>query len=294
MGKTRMMFAAVIAVCALTAAARELPVPPSWVTFLTRPYTLQPCNGHVQGMCVTSNAMYMTLHTGVYKFDWKGNLVKMAAAEKHTGDICWWKGRLYTANCLPDDQAGDLRGRIDVYDEDLNLVKQRKFARTADGIACVDGTLYVGLGPVNDPAKPFRGNYFGKFDAETLEPLCEPFIVDHGHDVCAGVQDIATDGERLYVNFYTPEEDTPCFFVFDLDFNVLGAHVFGWRNGHDVVGGGKNGAVRFVWVETVGWMGQKRDGSTPPPQALVNYAELKDGKMSDISQHVIFRKPKER
>ncbi|HOG93062.1 MAG TPA: hypothetical protein PLE80_05780 [Opitutaceae bacterium] len=266
-------------------APSMFPIPPNWKTFLTRENALPKSNGHVQGMCVTHDAMYMTLHTGVYKFDWKGHLLKTVPADRHTGDICHWKGRLYTAVCLPGIQPDGLRGRIDVFDEELNLVKQAKFKLPADGITCLGGVLYVGLGPVQDPKAPFRGNWFGKFDAETLEPLCEPFVVDHGYDVCAGVQNIATDGEKLYINFYTPEEGTPCFFVFDLDFKVLGSHVFGWRHGFDLVGGAKDGAVRFVWLETVGWM-----SSEAYPQALVNYAELKDGRIGDISQHIIFRK----
>ena len=268
----------------------KFPIPPNWKTFLTREKALTKGDGHVQGMCVSHEAIYMSQQSRIFKFDWRGNLLTSVPVDKHTGDICLWKGRIYSAVCLPGKQPDGCRGRIEVFDaEDLSFIRRTKFERSADGITCVNGTIYIGLGPVLDKAKPFRGNYFGKFDAETLEPRCEPFIVDHGYDVSAGVQDIATDGERLYINFYTPEEGTPCFFVFDLDFNVLGAHVFGWRNGHDVVGGGKDGAVRFVWLETVGWM--RKDAY---PQALVNYAELKDGKISDLSQHIIFRKPKER
>ena len=108
--------------------------------------------------------------------------------------------------CIPKDVPK--RGRIDVWDENLKKIGTTEFVRSADGIACMDGVLYVGLGPARDPDKPFRGNYFGKFDVETLQPLCEPFLVDHGFDVTAGVQNIATDGERLYINFYTPSCST--------------------------------------------------------------------------------------
>ena len=144
-------------------------------------------------MCVTSNAIYGTLHDGLYKFDWYGRMIMRVRADKHTGDICFWNGKLYTAVCGKQETPGH-RGRIDVWDENLKLIKSSSFARSADGITCLDGVLYVGLGPARDPAKPFRGNYFGKFDAETLQPLCEPFLVDHGYDASAGVQNIATDG----------------------------------------------------------------------------------------------------
>jgi len=283
----------------------ERPVPPNWEPILTRPGALAKGSGHVQGFCVTSNAIYATLHDGLYKFDWYGRLLMHVAADKHQGDICYWNGRLYTAVCIPKDVPK--RGRIDVWDENLKRIKITEFVRSADGITCMDGVLYVGLGPARIPDKPFRGNYFGKFDADTLEPLCEPFLVDHGFDCSAGVQNIATDGERLYVNFYTPEEDYPCFFVFDRDFNVLQSHVFGWRHGVDIVGGGdpasadgsgaaKPGAVRLIYGVTINcWSKASKQQIDPAlPQNLFLYAELKDGKIGDLTRYIKFRNEKKR
>jgi len=286
--------AAGFAVCA-TAACAAAPVPPNWEPIITRPGALAKGSGHVQGFCVTSNAIYATLHDGIYKFDWYGRLLMHVAAEKHTGDICFWSGRLYTAVCIPVRDIPE-RGRIDVWDENLKRIDSTRFQRSADGIACLDGVLYVGLGPVADPQKPYRGNWFGKFDAQTLKPLCEPFVVDHGYDVCAGVQNIATDGERLYVNFYTPEEDYPCFFVFDRDFNVLGAHVFGWRHGLDVVGGAEPGAMRFIYGLTLNCWSKAAKQHVDPAlsQNLFRYAELKDGAIADVTRYIKFEKEKRR
>jgi hypothetical protein len=296
MKKTMLLTIALLSATAF-AAKRNLPVPPNWDPFLTRSGALNYRHGHTQGMCVTSNNVYMTLHKGIYKFDWYGRLLARVEAPPHQGDICWWNGRLYVAMCVPDNVPK--RGRIYVFDESLSLVKIGEFEKPADGIVCLDGVLYVGLGPVRDPStgKPkLRGNWFGKFDAETLEPLCEPFVVDHGYDVSAGVQNLATDGERIYMSVYTPEEDYPCFFVMDKDLKVLSAHVFGWRHGFDVIGGGKNGAVRFVHATTINWMaaGSKLKPDPSPPQALVRYAELKDGEIRDMTHWIIFEKEKER
>jgi hypothetical protein len=243
---------------------------------------------------VTSNAIYATLHDGLYKFDWYGHLLMHVSADKHQGDICFWNGKLYTAVCIP--KKVEKRGRIDVWDENLKKIGTTEFVRSADGIACMDGVLYVGLGPARIPDKPFRGNYFGKFDVETLQPLCEPFLVDHGYDCSAGVQNIATDGERLYVNFYTPEEDYPCFFVFDRDFNVLQSHVFGWRHGLDLVGGGEPGAVRLIYALTINCWSQasKQKLDPAPSQKLFRYVELKDGKIHDITRYIKFRNEKNR
>ena len=282
-------------VMGVSAAHPAPPVPPNWEPILTRPGALAKGSGHLQGMCVTSNAIYGTLHDGLYKFDWYGRMIMRVRADKHTGDICFWNGKLYTAVCGKQETPGH-RGRIDVWDENLKLIKSSSFARSADGITCLDGVLYVGLGPARDPAKPFRGNYFGKFDAETLQPLCEPFLVDHGYDASAGVQNIATDGEKLYINFYTPEEDYPCFFVFDKDFKVLQSHVFGWRHGVDLVGGGEPGAVRLIYALTINCWSQasKQKLDPAPSQNLFRYVELKDGKIHDITRYIKFRNEKKR
>ena len=126
--------------------------------------------------------------------------------------------------------------------------------------------------------------------------VLEGVLVDHGYDCSAGVQNIASDGESLYINFYTPEEDYPCFFVFDKDFKVLQSHVFGWRHGVDLVGGGEPGAVRLIYGFTVNCWSQasKQKLDPAPAQNLFKYAELKDGKIHDITRYISFRKEKKR
>ena len=293
------MFAAALALAfalAARAANPAPPTPPSWGPILTRPGGLPLIKGHLQGFCVTSNAIYGTLQDGLYKYDWYGRLLKKAPASRHQGDICYWNGKLYTAVCSPT--SNPRFGRIDVWNEELEKVNSTQFANRADGIACIDGVLYVGLGSASIPGKPDRGTYFGKFDAETLKPLCKPFMVDHGYKVFAGVQNIATDGKLLYMSFYTPNEDDPCFFVFDTDFKLLGAHVFGWRHGLDVVGGGEPGAVRFIYALTLNCWWRTVATRLPldpaPSQLLFRYGELKDGKITDITQYISFRKEKKR
>ncbi|MBQ7188843.1 MAG: hypothetical protein IJR99_05445 [Kiritimatiellae bacterium] len=270
---------------------------PSWDPRLTEAGAVQEfvnktwC-GHVQGMCANSNALYFAYHTQIVKTDWLGRLIKRVEVVRHTGDICLWNGKLYTALC--HDDTGHGRGRIQVFDEDLNFIKETSFARPADGITCLNGVLYVGLGPAGTKEQPFRGNWYGKFNAETLEPLCEPFRLDHGYDCCAGVQNMTSDGTYIYANYYCPDEtaDTPCLLVFDKDMNVKGAHLFGWRQGLDVVPGGKDGAVRFIYCTTINWIGGYKHQL--PVQALIQFAELKDGKIRDISRHCIFRTPLDR
>ena len=130
-------------------------------------------------------------------------------------NFCIWNGRLYTALC--HDKDSPVRGRIRVYGEELDFIAETSLPKDADGITCIGGVLYVGLGPAGTPAEPYRGNWFCKYDATTLKPLCGPFRVDHGCDCCSGVQNLCTDGENVYMNVYCPDEtaDTPNFIVFD-------------------------------------------------------------------------------
>ena len=56
---------------------------------------------------------------------------------------------------------------------------------------------------------------------------------------------------------------------------------------------GKDGAVRFVYCTTANWMSQK-ENPLLPVQAVVQFADLKGGTFSDITRHIVFRKPMER
>ena len=249
--------------------------------------------GHVQGMCAASNALYFAYHNQIVKTDWFGRFIKRVDVMRHTGDICLWNGRLYTVLCHDDDSP--IPGRIQVFDEELNLVDEAQVPRDTDGmdgITCVDGVLYVGLGSAGTPDAPHMGNWFCRYDALTLKPLCKPFRVDHGYDCSSGVQNLCTDGNLIYASVYCPDEtaDTPCFIVFDKDMNVKGTCVFGWRQGMDVVPGGKDGAVRFVYCTTLNWISSVTKRQLPV-YALIQFAELKDGRIRDISRHCIFEKP---
>ena len=293
-----MIMACVAVSCGAIDLAKENWKVPSWDPRLTeegavKEFVKKVWCGHVQGMCASSNALYFAYHTQIVKTDWQGRLLKRVMVVRHTGDICLWNGKLYTAVCHSDEGKG--RGRIQVFDEDLNFIKETYLARPGDGITCLDGVLYVGLGPAGTKEEPYRGNWYGKFNAETLEPLCEPFRLDHGYDCSAGVQNMTTDGTYIYANYYCPDEtaDTPCFIVYDKEMNVKGAYCFGWRQGIDVVPGGKDGAVRFIYCTTINWIGSSHKCSLPV-QALVQFAELKDGKIRDISRHCIFRTPLDR
>ncbi len=277
---------------------------PSWQVFLSAPDAVKKvvggkCSGHVQGMCVTSNALYFSFHNQIVKTDWKWRFLKRAEAVPHGGDICHWKGRVYVGAWEPPAKKGE-KGctAIRVYDaETLKPVKERRmpeWQNAADGITCLDGVIILGMG-MEDWSSPVGSrNYYGKFDAETLEPIGKPFVVDHGEQASCGAQNITTDGRYIYACYYTSDEAarTPNFIVFDKDFKVVGKHLFGWTHGVDVVPGGEDGAVRFAWCTT---LNNNWDYDSPiMPQMLVRFAELKDVKISDITIYIWFKKQMKR
>ena len=281
---------------------------PSWDARLTEPGAVQGMMGetwcgHVQGMCVSSNALYFAFHNQILKTDWYGRFLKRVKAERHTGDICWWNGHLYTVVSVggrrPQPQGErKITGAIQEYDEELTLKREVTWVgHGGDGITCLDGVIYVGMSALAKPAIPNRGFWIGKYDTVTLQPLCKPFAVDPGYEHVCGPQNMATDGTNIYVALYSPDETakTPCLITFDKDFKeVKAANVFGWRQGIDVVPGGENGAVRFIYSTTINWIGGKKMQPKLPVQALLQFAEMKDGKIEDITRHCVFRYPLKR
>ena len=287
---------------------------PNWTTIVTEPGAIQEqygktkkwC-GHVQGMCVSSNAIYFSFHDQIVKTDWYGRLLGRTPTDSHGGDICIWNGRLYTGVWLaPDKEKGERAcGAIYVYDaETLRLLKTRKVKSLdagVDGITALDGVIYLAMGATGkyDPAtKSGRKCWYCKFNAETLEQIGEPFFVDHGDDSICGSQNMTTDGSYIYASHYTDDEAarTPNVVVHDKDtFNVVAKHRFGWNHGIDVVPGGKDGAVRFAWAFTPNWIGRLCKKQKLPIYGIVQFVEVKDGQAYDFTWHGAgFRKEIER
>ena len=248
-------------------------------------------SGHVQGMCVSSNAIYFSYHDQIVKTDWYGRKQAWAQVDVHGGDICYWNGKLYTGVWLKPKVKGEQWcGAIGVYDAEtlkpLKLHKLEDWHWGTDGITCLDGVIYMCMGAYAPDSK---------FDAETLKPIGEPFVVDHGEDSTCGSQNMTTDGTYIYSSYYTLDETahTPNLIVYDKDFKVVAKHVYGWNHGLDVVPGGKDGAVRFAFCYTPNWM-HSRQKPTLPMQGVVKFAELRDGRFMDITQYGAFNKQIER
>ena len=214
-----------------------------------------PDDGHVQGIAATEDALFLAQMKRIVKVDWSGKVLKVVPSPNHTGDIAWHGGRLYAALSL--ESNGRKVGAIRVFDGDLNLVKEAKVDRGIDGITCMNGVLYVGMGAKTQPSsKLHRVNVIGRFDADTLAEIAPRAEFDYGIETMYGFQDLTNDGKNVYAAFYVVDGNPPMV-VFDSDLNVVRKGWFDASQGFDVAparfGGGKQA---FVWSKT-GKRGEK-------------------------------------
>lgn len=200
-----------------------------------------PEGSHIQGIAASEEALYISQDRHLAKVDWTGKLLKSREVPNHTGDLCWYEGELYAAlalsgtsdSPLADPSAGI--GKIQVFDKDLKLVRETEIDRRTDGITCLDGVLYVGMGSKTQPSKnPHRVNILGRFDAKTLKEIAPRAEFDYGYETKYSFQNITTDGKELYGSFYSVD-GAPQIVVFDKDLNVLRTYFLKANQGLDVM-----------------------------------------------------------
>lgn len=223
-------FICIIAVLALSVAGcRTFFVPDRLpVRFETEPGSLASFwkGVHVQGFACAPDAVYLGVdRSGIFKFDWNGHLLKHVDAPNHTGDICWHDGCLYTSVDVLDGPRPKRSGIVQVYDAELNLLQEAFLEQGIDGICAKDGVLYLGMN--NVPAQ-HRVNQIGRMNAKTLE-FIDRVDIDYGHDTSWGTQNITTDGENFWVEFYSQMP----LAVFDRDWKPIRTLDFKSNQGFD-------------------------------------------------------------
>lgn len=203
---------------------------------------LDPDGEHVQGIAAAPDALYVAQRTRIVKTDWSARVLAMRETPVHTGDIFWHDGFLYAA------LAKDKKGYIQVFDADLNLVRERELDRVIDGIAILDGIVYVGMGAKTKPSqKPHRVNILGRFDAATLEEIAPRAEFDYGVETKYGFQNITTDGEKLYGTFYATGGGAQVV-AFDKSLRILSTHYIRANQGLDLLPARMAGALAPVFI----------------------------------------------
>lgn len=184
-------------------------------TFTVGPEAFVFSGGHIQGMATSDDALYLSQATYLSRVSWTGKLLASKIVTRHTGDLCWYDGELFTSLALTST------GKIQVFDKNLTLKRECDIDHTVDGITCLDGILYVGMGAKTEPSsEPHRINIIGRFDAKTLEEIGERVEFDYGYETKFGFQNITNDGKNLYASFYAVE-GAPQIVKFDKDFKIL-------------------------------------------------------------------------
>ena len=241
--------------------------------------------GHIQGACCSDDAIYLTQMKCLYKFDWSGKLLKKKSVISHTGDICFWQGEIYTSvSVYGGPNKG--KGMIQVFDPELNLVRETLLDRGTDGITILDGVLYLGMGSNHVPSKEaHRENWVGRFDPKTLKPLGERQIIDFGYATHYGIQDISNDGKHVLCAFYSAKKGQPDFIVFDKDLKVVRADCSYYAsNGFDRLPARFGGDhPRFFRVRTHRAPKDKSNPKAPRKMSVtIDFFEWADGKAVDI------------
>lgn len=242
--------------------------------------TFDPKGNHIQGACASDDAIYLSQMNGLYKFDWSGKLLKRLPVISHTGDLCFYKGEVYTSVSVYHN-ARKCKGLIQVFDSDLNFVREKELDRGTDGVTVLNGVLYLGMGSVGQVGnKPHRENLVGRFRPETLEEI-DRKPIDCGMETCFGAQNITTDGKDLYFSFYPAKLGDPPLAVFhaDLSFDRMIPMKQSPNNGFDLLPERlRAGHTRFLRVQTL-----MKYGPESLPHAKIDFVERVGDKMRSLT-----------
>ena len=250
----------------------------------TRPGALDFVKGHIQGIALTDDVIYLSHIEGIVKIDWQGNVITNVEARRHMGDIEVVDGIVYGTLGKTKDPHTGLGGTAYVTTfraDDLAHVGEdvclRHVAPGIDGIAYLNGFFYVGGGRLGGKESPVR-NLVVKLDRD-LKPV-KSANLDRGWKTRFGVQDVAAVGREVYLFFYPKGPKDPSCVVVDEDLN--------WLRTVDLWGGngvkalpprfGKSECPRFLVCRTYGVPGS----DVLPLTVELRFVEIRGGKVVDL------------
>ena len=165
------MHVATMGVAVLLAAATSGAAAEGKIPRLVVKGPLDAMVGHVQGACASEDAIYLSHIAGIFKLDWDGNVIKHVKAERHTGDLCYHDGKVYSVLGKWGSGGKTKVCRLQVRDADLNFVAEKPLPelKGLDGVTVLDGIIYHGVG-YSSPV-PRSSHSLGRIDLKTLESL---------------------------------------------------------------------------------------------------------------------------
>lgn len=197
--------------------------------FTTRAGEMRQAKGHFQGIAATDGFLYVSTAQSLAKVAWDGRVVREIAVPPHVGDICFDDGRLYVTFA---SWAKGVKPRIDVYDADLKKLAAHEYdVDGLDGICRHGDDLLVGWGSGGEAAH--LTNRIARIDRHTFA-VKEVRDFAYGHPTHWGVQNLASDGARVYATVYPADAARLGVVVFDDALNVTDALAFEAGHGFDV------------------------------------------------------------
>ena len=274
--RTLAVFAAVA--CAVSGVDADEKIPR-----LTVKGSLDAMVGHVQGACASEDAIYFSHVAGIFKLDWNGNVLKHVPAERHTGDLCYHDGKVYSVLGKWGSGGKTKVCRLQVWDADLKFLTEKPLPelKGLDGVTVLDGILYHGVG-YSSPV-PRASHSLGRIDLKTMESLPQvKFELPYQTHFCQ--QNLTTDGKLIYMTFY-PVKDAPyALSACDKDGKLVAHYGLRAGTGFERLPKGRfpGELPRFFKVNSSG--GKQKDGTVKPHAVTLDFYELVDGKLRDITK----------
>ena len=244
--------------------------------------------GHIQGMACSENAIYLSHQFGIEKIGWDGKWIRHVDAPAHLGDIFYDRGKIYGAFALRGLRKDANQGMVRVWDEDLNVVAEKRLNVGIDGMAVLNGIIYYSPDP--DGLSPHDGCHIGRLDMKMNE--LEPVTLDIGYRIQYGVQTMCTDGRDIFLVCYGAprDEGNPNGYNttrMSADMKPLQNYRFGGSEGIAVVPKSisKRDNPVFMIVCALGgnMQGWYRDPIGNPPRIRLDFYEFADGQFKDIT-----------
>ncbi len=246
----------------------------SFSPIVTRPGEFDRINGHMQGICASDDAIYLACQTGIFKINWKGELVKYTKAVNHTGDLCFYNGKVYSSVAYYSKQLKG-RGAIVEYSSDLEELRRYELDFPIDGIAVMNGFFYFGAGP--NPPKGHRGNKLAVLKADFSGKI--NFVkIDHGYPTRFGTQAITVWKDQIFASFYGDKTAMQSA-VFDEQGKTLKVLKFSGNYGFEALPPRfKSENPRFLHLS--GFYNRKKKEA---PRFRLDFYEYRDGQMVNLS-----------
>ena len=273
------MGAAVLLAAATSGAAEEGNIPR-----LVVKGPLDAMVGHVQGACASEDAIYLSHIAGIFKIDWEGNVIKHVKAERHTGDLCYNDGKVYSVLGKWGSGGKTKVCRLQVRDADLNFVAEKPLPelKGLDGVTVLDGIIYHGVG-YSSPV-PRSSHSLGRIDLKTMESLPQVmFELPYQTHFCQ--QNLTTDGKLIYMTFYPVKGAPYALTACDKAGKLVAHYDLHAGMGFERLPKGRfpGERPRFFKVNSRG--GKQKDGSVKPYVVTLDFYELADGQLRDITKH---------